>query len=59
MQGIDQYSDVMEDYQDDYREDVEVVPCPMCGGDGEILGLLGNLTHYRCSHCGWNFHERT
>ena len=32
-------------------------PCSACGGEGILLGTLGDITHYRCRRCGWNFAE--
>ena len=29
--------------------------CPVCDGEGEVLGQLGNLIHYRCRACGMDF----
>lgn len=29
--------------------------CPMCGGEGQHLGTLGTLDHFRCRACGWTF----
>jgi tRNA(Ile2) C34 agmatinyltransferase TiaS len=29
--------------------------CPMCGGQGEDLGTLGNVTYMRCRQCGADF----
>jgi len=29
--------------------------CPACDGEGEVLGQLGNLIHYRCRACGMDF----
>lgn len=29
--------------------------CPMCGGDGMLLGQLGNVHQLRCRNCGWNY----
>ena len=26
--------------------------CEQCQGDLVILGVLGNLAHFRCRHCG-------
>lgn len=26
--------------------------CPMCGGPGVLLGVLGLLKHFRCRNCG-------
>lgn len=31
--------------------------CPMCGGEGALLGSLGPLLHLRCRQCGWTYHE--
>ena len=39
-------------------EDEEKVECPACSGDGEKLGGLGNLNHYRCRDCGTTFNRR-
>jgi len=32
--------------------------CPACGGEGILLGALGNLVHYRCRNCGAQFQEK-
>ena len=32
--------------------------CPACGGEGVLLGSLGNLAHYRCRNCGAQFSEK-
>ena len=29
--------------------------CMLCGGEGTLLGRLGNLTHYRCRRCGMDW----
>jgi len=29
--------------------------CGVCGGDGESLGVLGTLHHFRCRQCGAQF----
>lgn len=29
--------------------------CPMCAAEGNVLGQLGRLVHYRCSYCGWQW----
>lgn len=29
--------------------------CPICDGDGLVLGILGNLKHFRCRECGADF----
>lgn len=31
--------------------------CPNCGGDGVLLGSLGNRKHYRCRQCGLDFSQ--
>jgi predicted RNA-binding Zn-ribbon protein involved in translation (DUF1610 family) len=37
------------------------IACPMCGNNQDkataTLGQLGNMIHYRCRHCGWDWHE--
>ncbi len=37
------------------NEDFNVSQCPMCSGQGESLGNLGNLEWFRCRGCGINF----
>ena len=32
--------------------------CPVCGGPGTGLGVLGNLFHCRCRNCGMMFSEK-
>ena len=38
-----------------------VLECPGCGADqqtGEaLLGVLGQLSHYRCRYCGWQWSD--
>lgn len=29
--------------------------CPMCTGQGVLLGSLGLRTWFRCRQCGWDF----
>jgi tRNA(Ile2) C34 agmatinyltransferase TiaS len=29
--------------------------CPLCDGDGTLLGQLGHLTWFRCRQCGMDF----
>ena len=29
--------------------------CSACGGQGEILGVLGRRVHLRCRNCGIDF----
>lgn len=31
--------------------------CPACDGDGQELGTLGNLKHFRCRQCGMDFNK--
>lgn len=38
--------------------DVGDAACPQCGGEGTPLGGLGNLMHYRCRQCGWDFSRK-
>ena len=33
--------------------------CPMCCGDGQVLGSLGSARWYRCRACGAYFKGRT
>lgn len=34
--------------------------CPQCGNPVKVLlGVLGNLTWYRCRGCGWEYDEPT
>ena len=33
--------------------------CPSCGAEVPApMGLLGNLNHYRCQCCGWQWAEK-
>lgn len=37
----------------------EYTVCPNCGTENDtsaLMGQLGNVNHYRCRHCGWNYH---
>jgi tRNA(Ile2) C34 agmatinyltransferase TiaS len=29
--------------------------CPACGGEGVLLGQLGELIYFRCRRCGSDF----
>lgn len=29
--------------------------CPVCEGMGGLMGILGNLAHFRCIDCGMGF----
>jgi hypothetical protein len=40
------------DFED---EEPDFLPCPVCGGEGGLLGILGSRMHYRCRHCGADF----
>ena len=31
--------------------------CPACGGRGRMLGGLGNLKHWRCRDCGFDYND--
>lgn len=39
----------------EHEEHHEGPSCPMCGGDAEHLGGLGNRSHHRCRNCGVGF----
>jgi hypothetical protein len=44
------------DDDDDAGDDDAQASCPLCGaGDAPLLGILGNVRHYRCCDCGWTF----
>ena len=34
--------------------------CPLCGGEGILLGLLALMKHFRCRNCGcmWSKEKR-
>jgi len=32
--------------------------CPVCGGPGTGLDVLGNLFHCRCRNCGMEYSEK-
>lgn len=40
----------------------DTVVCPMCEdeqlAEAVLLGTLGNLNHYRCRCCGWDWQEQ-
>lgn len=36
----------------------EAPSCPMCGGEGNFLGQLGHLEHFRCRQCGMDFNRK-
>jgi hypothetical protein len=36
----------------------DTLPCPYCPGAGELLGILGDLMHYRCRQCAGMFSSR-
>lgn len=31
--------------------------CPLCGGEGSVLGSLGMRMHFRCRDCGIDYSE--
>jgi len=31
--------------------------CPICDGEGVVLGALGKLIWFRCCNCGMDFHR--
>ena len=33
------------------------VPCGACGGEAQLLGVLGAIAHYRCRDCGAESHS--
>lgn len=33
--------------------------CPLCAGDGVLLGTLGRLRWFRCRDCGMDFSRQT
>ena len=30
----------------------EIIECSFCGADAYLMGVLGEVEHYRCRHCG-------
>jgi rubredoxin len=45
---------------DDVEVDVqEWAACPQCSGQAFPMGDLGDLRHYRCRQCGWEFAQRS
>lgn len=47
-----QLEDLAEPFFDD---DEDVAFCPICDGEGVLLGTLGHLQHFRCRCCGAGF----
>lgn len=41
-------------YDDKDDDDDQSTDCPMCGGEAQLMGQLGNRKHYRCRDCGWD-----
>jgi len=33
---------------------MKAIYCECCGGDCALLGVLGDLAHFRCVQCGWD-----
>lgn len=44
------------EFDDDYAS-LPKHPCPICAGEGELLGTLGTFDHFRCRACGITYHE--
>ena len=40
---------------DEFDDGPDDEPCPVCGGPGLELGVLGYTMHYRCQNCGWEW----
>jgi hypothetical protein len=36
---------------------MENTTCPACSGEGQLLGQLGSLNHFRCCNCGADFNS--
>jgi hypothetical protein len=56
----DQNDDIVVYDETEYEDECSAcdhthVDCPACGGVGALLGGLGNLTWFRCVHCGTDF----
>ncbi len=34
-----------------------MIYCPLCGGEGEYIGILGFLQWWRCRNCGAVYHK--
>ena len=37
---------------------MKTAPCPLCGGEGHELGVLGPARWFRCRACGGEFHKQ-
>jgi len=42
--------------EDMIEESESLELCPVCNAEGETLGQLGNVQHYRCRNCGMRYH---
>jgi predicted nucleic acid-binding Zn ribbon protein len=36
-------------------DDLEIPSCPLCEGEGNVLGTLGSLVWFRCQDCGIDY----
>ena len=54
IKPLDGCADGGEPYTD---EELEIInaECPICDGEAELMGQLGNLRWYRCMDCGMEF----
>ena len=46
----------IDEIPEEFFEDVHF--CPQCDGIAFELGTLGNITHFRCRNCHWDFTEK-
>lgn len=50
------WSEDDDEFDDDVDEDrLAAEACPVCGGEGQLMGILGRTGHYRCRDCGWTY----
>jgi hypothetical protein len=45
-------AEVEDEHECEADEIEEPSSCSVCGGESQVLGQLGNVTHYRCRNCG-------
>jgi len=57
LQELQEVGLVGEDCGYDEPDEPGYAGCPACGGDGVLLGALGNRKHYRCRQCGMDFSQ--
>lgn len=53
----DGFADGGEPYTDEEMDLFDKQICPTCGGEGQYLGVLGNLMHFRCRQCGMDYNK--